>query len=367
MNTNTIQINQAKNSLFLVPKKRRNISDEEKNGERIGKKKKIFHDTGEINSNKIEIPSDRNIIYTLKKKEINKEYKKRLEALCIWKLYKLTELEEELNKLTELEEEIENNDNDNDEQEESIHFEEISFYFFYKNQFLIDNGRSACACISLTLIYYLLIYYSKIEFKELNYEEIINSGIKIWEIWKEETKTTENFVNVHNILDLDKFKKTKSKLNIIKEFAGSLVDEKNEIEDENYQNQKKRSFWSIFDTMKYIHLNFYNEKIACSLTLKDYTITIFKEKNSEAFFLFDSHGIGKYTQMSFVKGITNQQRKRSLLIEFKHFSDVIKYIKNRYPVEIHSIKEDFFNDQLENYDNCYSLILFSSNFTTDFF
>ncbi len=368
MRVNVVNMNGKKGSLFLIPKKRKNICDEDED-EEIEKKHKInrmmdeIHDIEKGNPSKPEIVCDPYIIYELKKKYIDTEYDKRLEALYIWKLNKLTALEKELNELTDLKEEsnnYEHNDSDNDnDHQKSINFGETNFYFFYKNQFRIRNGRNACACISLTLIYNLLIYYTEIEFKKLNYEEIINSGIRIWEIWKEETKTSENFVNVHDVLDLKKFQKTKNKLKIIKEFAGSLIDEKNELEDENYHNQKERSFWSIFDTMEYINLNFFNLKIACSLTLKDYTITIFKEKSSEFFFLFDSHGVGKYMKLHYLKNITEDQRKKSLLIEFKSFVDVIKYIKTRYPVEVYSIKEDFFNDELDSCDNFYSLILFS--------
>ncbi len=361
-------MNEKKESSFLIPKKRKNVFDEENineepndSGENEEIKEKLVKKKKHKTLHKFKLTSDENIIYEIKVKDIDAEFNKRLEKLYEWKLKKITELEENLNNI--FEEELNNheyNDSDNDHQK-SINFEEIGFYFFYKNQFLLKNGRNACGCISLTLIYNLLIYYKKIEFKNLNYKEIIDNGIKVWEIWKQETNTSEDFVNVHDVLKLEKFEKTRNKLNVIKEFGGSLINKKNEsFEDEYYDDQQKRTYWSLSDTMEYIKLNFFDMKIACSLTLKDYTVTIFKEKHSEIFFLFDSHGIGKYMKMNYPKDVTDNQREKSLLIEFKTFINLIKYINNRYPVDSYSIKEDPSHDNiLDNCKNFYSLTLFS--------
>lgn len=358
-------MNGTKESSFLVPKKRKNVFDEENSNEESNDseeneeiKEKLVEKKKHKTLHKFKLTSDENIIYEIKVKDIDAEFNKRLEKLYEWKLKKLTELKENLNNF--FEEELNNHEyNDNDHQK-SINSKESGFYFFYKNQFLLKNGRNACGGISLTLIYNLLISYKKIEFKNINYKKIIDSGIRVWEIWKQETNASEDFVNVHDILKLEKFEKTRNKLNVIKEFCGSLINNENALEDLDYHNQKERILWTLFDTMEYINLNFFNVKIACSLTLKDYTVTIFKEEHSEKFFLFDSHGIGKYMKMNYLKDVTDNQRKKSLLIEFKTFINLTKYINNRYPVDLYSIKEDFFHDNiLDNCKNFYSLTLFS--------
>ena len=64
--------------------------------------------------------------------------------------------------------------------------------------------------------------------------------------------------------------------------------------------------------------------------------------------------------MNYPKDVTDNQREKSLLIEFKTFINLIKYINNRYPVDSYSIKEDPSHDNiLDNCKNFYSLTLFS--------
>lgn len=349
---------------FLVPKKRKRTTQS-------------YPDTiidPDLNGNsKLE--------YDLKKEGINIDYAFRLEKLNTWREKKLNKLKRKVfylhkDKKTEIE----------DERDEIIN-KSMEFHFYHRTQFLLNDGRSSCAGISLTLIWNFLRDRT-LAILQLNYELIIDSGIGIWLKWKKESKSIENFANIHTILELKLFEKPRTKLKIIKEMGGSLIDKLNLKFDDNYSDITKRVAWSIPDAFYFINLNYFNKRIAGSLTIKDYTITLLKELNSSDIYLFDSHGIGDQLIKFNYKIVSDSQREKSVLIKFSQIGNLIHYIKIRYPsekplqtsnnhIKFEDEDNEFFNviepqekyneneerrmNAINYYENTYSLILFELN------
>lgn len=179
------------------------------------------------------------------------------------------------------------------------------------------NGRTSCGAISLSLIYiYANGKFEKItEPLKLDWKEVINSGIKLFNYWKEDSPKNRDYHTVAELYEIKRFKVIRERLNFICEIVGPIHinSESEKIRIKKMCDEFGGLVMSLDDSIeKIFELGKDNYS---SITIRSITFTLLNTGFSV--WLYDSHDIPN-------------KIGQSLLIEFFSAPSLSEFIKKKF-------------------------------------
>lgn len=228
-------------------------------------------------------------------------------------------------------------------------------FTFWPNQFAVDNGKTACGCISLLAIYNYLRFYKEHPFgrypTDLKWSTLVELGANVWTEWKASTRRHRNFQDVIEIYKMPQLERLRDVITPICEIGGSLDNDKLaqcNLPAGGNQDQPK-SFLSLEEAVHEITKNKIH-RTGATVTMRSSTYSILYDGRTrpEEIWLFDSHG--------------GHDLNHSSLLKFEHPKYLVRFLRKKHPIV--ETKEDSIHDNKSGYDeNSFFFLIFGRTLT----
>lgn len=204
---------------------------------------------------------------------------------------------------------------------------------YYPNQFCIENGRSACAAISVIAIYDFLGQTNS-QLSKIAWEKVVKVGARLWKTWKDEKPTKLIFPHVVQVYNVEIVTHLRQTIKISLEINGDLDDQKAKKFNQGIDQGEYKVSYNLKQAISFLNRE-EDKASATTFTTSENTISIFYDTKN--FYIFDSHG-----------GIVE---KKSSLINFEDAEALITYIRTKYPVR----------QGIAEYNSEFSMAIFEKN------
>jgi hypothetical protein len=231
------------------------------------------------------------------------------------------------------------------------------------SQFLIENGRTACATISVLAVCMFLKNRST-SVEELKWGELVKAGADVWGSWFEshrkemmtkaveappdkrrvyERESDRMIQTAREVFEFKPIEDGTKGIAMIKEIGGTLdTNWLTILSDKDATEDYTETFYTLENAVA--EFTKIRTRVGMAFSIRGSTVSVMREENSEVIYLFDSHG--------------GERPGHSVLIKFQNSDSLVKYIRHRNPVS-QGTHYSTWNGEAARSKNVFSMSLFT--------